>query len=160
MIITELAIRRRECGHCQFLQFSLAVEGTLYCGRFNKSCLEVQPEECLNAAVADQKWKKIMDQVNLAEAVDRKKAESTSKSSEPIKKDMIRHPDHYTFRGTEAIEAVKILTATANGVEAYLLGCAVKYLYRYPRKNGDQDLAKAEQCIYMLREHLAKREAK
>lgn len=74
--------------------------------------------------------------------------------------DMIKHPDHYTFRGVEAIEVVKILTATATGVEAYLLGCAVKYLYRYPRKNGDQDLAKAEQCIHMLREHLAKREVK
>lgn len=69
-------------------------------------------------------------------------------------KDMIKHPEHYIFRGIEAIEAVKILTATATGVEAYLLGCAVKYLYRYPRKNGDQDLAKAEQCIHMLRENL------
>ncbi|WP_423781221.1 DUF3310 domain-containing protein [Acidaminococcus fermentans] len=67
---------------------------------------------------------------------------------------MIKHPEHYIFRGIEAIEAVKILTATATGVEAYLLGCAVKYLYRYPRKNGDQDLAKAEQCIHMLRENL------
>lgn len=68
--------------------------------------------------------------------------------------DMIKHPDHYTFRGVEAIEVVKIMTATATGVEAYLLGCAVKYLYRYPRKNGKQDLEKAEQCIRMLREHL------
>lgn len=76
------------------------------------------------------------------------------------KPDMIKHPDHYTFRGTEAIEAVKILTATSTGVEAYLLGCIVKYLYRYPRKNGDQDLAKAEQCIHMLREYLEKRETK
>lgn len=68
--------------------------------------------------------------------------------------DMIKHPDHYTFRGVEAIEVVKIMTATATGVEAYLLGCAVKYLYRYPRKNGKQDLEKAEQCIRMLREYL------
>ncbi len=68
--------------------------------------------------------------------------------------DMIKHPDHYTFRGVEAIEMVKIMTATATGVEAYLLGCAIKYLYRYPKKNGKQDLEKAEQCIRMLREHL------
>lgn len=68
--------------------------------------------------------------------------------------DMIKHPDHYTFRGVEAIEVVKIMTATATGVEAYLLGCAVKYLYRYPRKNGKQDLDKAIQCIKMLREYL------
>lgn len=68
--------------------------------------------------------------------------------------DMIKHPDHYTFRGVEAIEVVKIMTATSTGVEAYLLGCAIKYLYRYPRKNGKQDLEKAEQCIRMLREYL------
>ncbi len=68
--------------------------------------------------------------------------------------DMIKLPDHYTFRGVEAIEVVKIMTATATGVEAYLLGCAIKYLYRYPKKNGKQDLEKAEQCIRMLREYL------
>ena len=65
--------------------------------------------------------------------------------------DMIKHPDHYTFRGVEAIEVVKIMTSTATGVEAYLLGCAVKYLYRYPRKNGKQDLDKAIECLAMLR---------
>lgn len=74
--------------------------------------------------------------------------------------DMIKHPDHYTFRGVEAIEVVKIMTATATGVEAYLLGCAVKYLYRYPRKNGKQDLDKAIQCIKMLRDHLYGKEDK
>lgn len=74
--------------------------------------------------------------------------------------DMIKHPDHYTFRGVEAIEVVKIMTSTATGVEAYLLGCAVKYLYRYPRKNGKQDLDKAIQCIKMLREYLYGKEDK
>lgn len=74
--------------------------------------------------------------------------------------DMIKHPDHYTFRGVEAIEVVKIMTATATGVEAYLLGCAVKYLYRYPRKNGKQDLDKAIQCIKMLRDYLYGKEDK
>lgn len=74
--------------------------------------------------------------------------------------DSIKHPNHYTFRGPEAIEAVKIMTATGTGVEAYLLGCAVKYLYRYPRKNGKQDLDKAIQCIKMLRDHLYGKEDK
>lgn len=83
--------------------------------------------------------------------------------TDPPKKregDMIKHPDHYTFRGVEAIEVVKIMTSTATGVEAYLLGCAVKYLYRYPRKNGKQDLDKAIQCIKMLREYLYGKEDK
>ena len=65
--------------------------------------------------------------------------------------DMIRHPDHYTFRGREAIEAVRIMTGKSEGQAAYLEGCAVKYLYRYPRKNGKQDLYKAIECLAMLR---------
>lgn len=83
--------------------------------------------------------------------------------TDPPKKregDMIKHPDHYTFRGVEAIEVVKIMTSTATGVEAYLLGCAVKYLYRYPRKNGKQDLDKAIQCIKMLRDYLYEKKKK
>ena len=98
--------------------------------------------------------------IQLVDDQEETKSVKISKILDQDGSDMIKHPDHYTFRGTEAIEAVKIMTATAIGVEAYLLGCAVKYLYRYPKKNGDQDLAKAEQCIHMLREYLAKREAK
>ena len=74
--------------------------------------------------------------------------------------DLIRHPDHYTFRGREAIEAVRIMTGKSEGQAAYLEGCAVKYLYRYPRKNGKQDLDKAIQCIKMLRDHLYGKEEK
>lgn len=154
MLITEQSIRWKTCKTCQF---SLA--GTMFCSKYNKECVKVQPEECVNAKDADHEWKNILNLISLD---DQKETGSVRVRTFPYqtKSDMIRHPDHYTFRGTEAIEAVKILTATATGVEAYLLGCAVKYLYRYPRKNGDQDLAKAEQCIHMLREHLAKREAK
>lgn len=75
-------------------------------------------------------------------------------------KDMIKHPEHYTFRGREAIEAVQIMTGKSEGQAAYLEGCAVKYLYRYPRKNGKQDLDKAIQCIKMLRDYLYGKEEK
>lgn len=66
--------------------------------------------------------------------------------------DMIHHPDHYTWRGTEAIDIVRAMTRGSEGVEAYLLGCTVKYMYRFPKKNGAQDLDKAVQCLKMLRE--------
>ena len=75
-------------------------------------------------------------------------------SGEEEKNDLIKKPLHYTFRGVEAIVAVDILTAKATGRVAYLIGCAVKYLYRYPMKNGAQDLDKAIQCLKMLREYL------
>ncbi|WP_432642900.1 DUF3310 domain-containing protein [Acidaminococcus sp.] len=76
------------------------------------------------------------------------------KSDEAEENDVIKKPLHYTFRGTEAIKAVDIMTAKATGRVAYLIGCVVKYLYRYPMKNGAQDLDKAIQCLKMLREYL------
>lgn len=47
---------------------------------------------------------------------------------------------------------VRAMTKGSEGVEAYLLGCTVKYMYRFPKKNGAQDLEKAVQCLKMLRE--------
>ena len=51
----------------------------------------------------------------------------------------------------ECIDIAKELCQGANGVRAYLIGCAVKYIYRYPKKNGLQDLDKAIECLTMLR---------
>lgn len=84
--------------------------------------------------------------------IDPRKTQGKADGSE--KSDIIKKPLHYTFRGVEAIVAVDILTAKATGRVAYLIGCAVKYLYRYPMKNGAQDLDKAIQCLKMLREYL------
>ncbi len=66
----------------------------------------------------------------------------------------IEHPNHYTWRGKECIEIIDALTQGAMGVDAYLLGCAVKYIYRYPMKNGKEDLEKARQCLKMIEERM------
>ena len=73
---------------------------------------------------------------------------------------MIKHPEHYTFRGREAIEAVQIMAGEAESKDGYLMRAIIKLLYRYPRKNGKQDLDKAIQCIKMLRDHLYGKEEK
>ncbi len=41
--------------------------------------------------------------------------------------------------------------------EAYWLGCAIKYLYRYPLKGLLQDIDKAIECLKKLREIVAKK---
>lgn len=43
-----------------------------------------------------------------------------------------------------------------DGIKAYLIGCAAKYIYRYPKKNGLQDLDKAIECLKMLRNREAR----
>lgn len=63
--------------------------------------------------------------------------------------DNVGHPSHYQFRGKEAIEIVKEMLGE-KGTEQFLLGNALKYLYRYPKKHGIEDLEKARQCIKMI----------
>ena len=63
--------------------------------------------------------------------------------------DNVNHPNHYTAGDIECIDAIK----SALGYElfcGYLWGNAIKYLWRWPRKNLDQDLAKCEWYIQRL----------
>lgn len=67
--------------------------------------------------------------------------------------DPVHHPSHYAWRGgLECIEITRELCRGSDGIAAYLIGCAVKYIYRYPQKNGLQDLDKAIECLTMLRD--------
>ena len=50
-------------------------------------------------------------------------------------RDPVHHPSHYAWRGgPECIEIAKELCRGSDGIAAYLIGCAVKYIYRYPKK--------------------------
>jgi len=59
-------------------------------------------------------------------------------------------PDYYNRGGVECIDAIKAATQGLDGYEGYLVGCAIKYLWRWKQKNGIEDLHKAEQCIERL----------
>lgn len=48
--------------------------------------------------------------------------------------DEIKQPNHYTWRGKECEQIIGDITQGSEGKEAYYLGAAVKYLYRYPAK--------------------------
>lgn len=69
------------------------------------------------------------------------------------KPSMVDHPSHY--RGSiEAIDAIAAATAELEGVEAFDTGNALKYLWRWKRKNGVEDLNKAIWYIQHLIKHL------
>lgn len=70
--------------------------------------------------------------------------------------DAVSHPAHYTSGGIEAKDALK---AAMSGSElspmaSYWRGCAFKYLWRFERKNGAEDLHKCRQCIDFLIEEM------
>lgn len=65
----------------------------------------------------------------------------------------VNHPSHYSG-SIEAIDAIAAATAGLTGVEAFDTGNALKYLWRWKRKNGVEDLNKAVWYIQHLIEHL------
>ena len=69
--------------------------------------------------------------------------------------DMVNHPSHYNYKSMECKDIIKVMCEGLEGYEAYCVGCAIKYLYRYPMKGKPiEDLQKAKTYIDMIIEKL------
>lgn len=64
--------------------------------------------------------------------------------------DMVNSPAHYTAGKVECIEAIEAATTGLSGAEAYNTGQVIKYIWRWKRKNGAEDLRKAEWYLQRL----------
>lgn len=61
------------------------------------------------------------------------------------KTDMVNHPQHYKSEsGLEVIDVIKAFTADLKGYQATDTGNIIKYILRWPHKNGLEDLKKAQ----------------
>ena len=72
-----------------------------------------------------------------------------SKFSYPIENeehDNVNSPSHYQGK-VECSDCIESAIAGLNGIEAFCTGNAIKYLYRWKRKNGIEDLKKAKYYI-------------
>lgn len=71
--------------------------------------------------------------------------------------DMVNHPAHYkTVNGLETIDVIEAFTADLKGIEATDTGNILKYMCRWPRKNGLEDLMKARWYLNHLIAHVEK----
>jgi len=59
------------------------------------------------------------------------------------------NPDHYKG-AVECIDAIAVATEGLQGMEAFCTGNAIKYLWRWKKKNGREDLEKAQWYINRL----------
>ena len=72
---------------------------------------------------------------------------------------MVSHPDHYQAEtGMEVIDVIESFTFDLKGIEAVDTGNALKYLCRWKKKNGLQDLKKARWYLEHLIDHVEKLE--
>lgn len=74
---------------------------------------------------------------------------------DPVKSsDPVNHPSHYaTKSGLEAIEVIEAFTEDLQGIEAVDTANVLKYICRWKKKNGLQDLEKASWYLNNLIEH-------
>lgn len=73
--------------------------------------------------------------------------------------DNVKHPAHYTAGDIEVIDYIKDKLDAYNGkmspFEGYCVGNIIKYISRYPAKNGIEDLKKAKVYLDWLIERLS-----
>ena len=76
-------------------------------------------------------------------------AEGLRKGLEERTKKRVNHPDHYTNGDIECIDAIRA-SMTDSEFSGYCKGNCLKYIWRYDKKNGIEDLKKAEVYLNWL----------
>lgn len=72
--------------------------------------------------------------------------------------DVVNHPDHYqSDAGLEVIDVIEAFTADLKGGDATATGNVLKYMCRWDKKNGIEDLKKARWYLDRLIRRVEKR---
>lgn len=75
------------------------------------------------------------------------------------KDELVSHPSHYKSEtGLEVIDVIEAFTFDLKGIEATDTGNILKYVCRWNKKNGLQDLEKAMWYLQHLMDHVRKLE--
>lgn len=69
----------------------------------------------------------------------------------------VNHPNHYNQGGMEVWDVIKAFTENLSGAEAFYAGNAIKYILRWDKKNGIEDLEKAKVYIDKIIEERRKK---
>lgn len=79
----------------------------------------------------------------------------------PVEEDLVNHPSHYkTESGIETIDVIEAFTKGLEGIEATDTGNIIKYICRWKKKNGLQDLKKAQWYLNHLINKVEEKETK
>lgn len=71
----------------------------------------------------------------------------------------VNHPEHYqSIKGIECIDVMEAFTEGLEGIEAVDTAQVIKYICRWKKKNGLEDLEKAEFYLCHLMEYLIKKD--
>ena len=74
--------------------------------------------------------------------------------------DNVNKPKHYTQGRVECIDAIESATTGLTGIVAICIANVIKYVWRFGRKNGIEDLDKADYYLQRVRTLLREKEIK
>lgn len=96
---------------------------------------------------------------NCGRCYDGEKVKGTKYEPMAGENDSVSHPNHYQSKsGLETIDVIKAFTEDCEGIEAYYAGNVIKYVCRWKKKNGLEDLKKARQYLDWLIEKVGEKE--
>ena len=75
------------------------------------------------------------------------------KLREQVKMDNVSNPAHYQGK-VECIDAIESAVEGLEGIEAVCTANVIKYVYRWKKKNGKEDLLKAQWYLNKLIEKI------
>lgn len=116
--------------------------------------VEEEPAEVFAEAAEPEKCEEESNEKYLADAASMLKAAIEDYEEN----DSVNHPAHYTGGKMECIDIVDVMTEDKQGLEAFCIGNIVKYLYRYNKKGGVEDVKKAEWYFKKLVEVLEEKQ--
>lgn len=80
-------------------------------------------------------------------------------TEEILNKDMVNHPNHYkSTTGIEVIDVIEAFTEDLKGTEAVCTANVIKYICRWRKKNGLEDLKKAQWYLNHLIDYVEESE--
>lgn len=115
--------------------------------------VEETPEEKLSAAL-DKAGSIIAQGINNTKE-DSPMQKNIFVPSVNAKHDNVNSPKHYLKGGLECIQVIKA-QLTPEQYKGYLYGNVLKYMWRWPDKNGLEDLRKAKHYLEWLQEEVKK----
>ena len=74
--------------------------------------------------------------------------------------DNVNKPEHYTQGNVECIDAIESATTGLTGIVAVCVANIIKYVWRFGRKNGIEDLDKADYYLQKARTIIRNKETK
>jgi len=74
--------------------------------------------------------------------------------------DNVNKPEHYTQGNVECIDAIESATTGLTGIVAVCIANVIKYVWRFGRKNGIEDLDKADYYLQRIRTLIRNKETK